>query len=170
MPRGRPKGSKNKKTLQKLKQQSSQSIQSIQNIQSMQKGMDTTIEQNTHFVQKLSDLNEKVNKVNKLNGVNESYLSKHQKSKSCKSESEYLHSLSDKQLEKFKTCRKCGGKIISDPYRVDTNLICGLVSTHRLHPRYVELCKDCAKALSDLVDNWLGENYPTKWENNEGGY
>lgn len=78
--------------------------------------------------------------------------------------------LTTTQYDKLKNCKKCGKKIISDPYRIDTNLIAGLCSQHRLHPQYVELCRDCAKELSDMVDNWLGVDYPSKWEDKNGGY
>lgn len=160
----RPKGSKNKKTLEKELQAQDNKLKknewkpsvspetkdskAIEQKQNDPKQVSTSyIEENTDFVQYPNQTN-----------------------KNPKTELDYLNKLDKKQLDKLKECKKCHGKILADPYRIDTNLIAGLVSTHREHPRYVDLCAKCAKELSDVVDNWLGEDYPTKWEDNSNGY
>lgn len=159
----RPKGSKNKKTLLKLQVQTQTPAKvekakktkevkekfKLNNMQDIHSDMQDKIEQKTHFVQKDDEMN------------------KHAK---VGNEADYKAKLSEKQLEKLKTCKKCGTKIITDSYRIDTNVLTAISSQHREHPRYIELCRDCAKKLSVIVDNWLGKDYPTKWDNNEGGY
>lgn len=159
----RPKGSKNKKTLLKLAQQAKEKQQKVSPPEKKKKfslsdenevppidskETDSITEQNTHFVQSEKS-SEKLH---------------------LRSENEYIAGLSDKQVEKMKKCKKCGEVILGDPHRVDTYQVTGVSPWHREHPRYVELCGNCAKQLSELVDNWLGKDYPTKWENNEGGY
>ena len=163
MTMSRPKGSKNKKTLLKLAQQAKEMQQKasppkkrkkfslsdeneVPQIDS--KETDSITAQNTHFVQS----------------------EKSPEKLHLRSEKEYIAGLSDKQVEKMKKCKKCGEVILGDPHRVDTYQVTGVSPWHREHPRYVELCGNCAKELSELVDNWLGKDYPTKWEDNEGGY
>lgn len=71
--------------------------------------------------------------------------------------------------KKVSVCKRCGEELIVAPCRVDTNMIAGRVSTHREHPRFVTICMKCATELSEVVDKWLG-NYPTKWEDHSDGY
>lgn len=163
----RPKGSKNKKTLEKESQLKNSKLNKSdkstwkpsltaepkdygtikQELNKSKQAFITYIEENTDFVQYPNQMN-----------------------KQPKDEQNYLDKLDKKQLEKLKECKKCKNKIVADPYKIDTNLIAGLVSTHREHPRYINLCRQCAKELSDMIDNWLGEDYPTKWQDNSDGY
>lgn len=165
---GRPKGSKNKKTLEKeqkfhlvdtkttptkvewkpsIPAPTKDSKQAEEDLNNLKQASTPFIEEKTDFVQYPNQTN-----------------------KHADNEQNYLSKLDKKQLDKLKECKKCHGKILADPYRVDTNLIAGLVSTHREHPRYIDLCSKCARELSDLIDNWLGEDYPTKWEDHSNGY
>ena len=71
--------------------------------------------------------------------------------------------------KKVNVCKRCGKELIVTPCRIDTNMIAGRVSTHREHPRFVTICMECATELSEVVDKWLGD-YPTKWEDHSDGY
>ena len=71
---------------------------------------------------------------------------------------------SKREYDKLEVCPKCKKKIKTEPVRINTNYICGVVHYHRVHPEHIYLCRDCAKKLSDVVDKWLGTEYPSKWD------
>lgn len=60
--------------------------------------------------------------------------------------------------EKYPRCQRCGKIIYCQPFRCDTNLLTGRADYHREAPRYIELCSDCTMELSRLVDEWLLNN------------
>lgn len=72
----------------------------------------------------------------------------------------------DKEWDKLPVCPKCKLKSKTELIRIDTNYICGITHYHREHPQYICICRSCAKKLSDVVDKWLGKEYPIKWEIN----
>lgn len=59
-------------------------------------------------------------------------------------------------------CERCGAEILGDPLKLDTNLLTGKADYHRESRRYVRLCNKCSCELSELVDGWL-------WDRQEGG-
>lgn len=59
-------------------------------------------------------------------------------------------------------CERCGAEIPGDPLKLDTNLLTGKADYHRESRRYVRLCNKCSCELSELVDRWL-------WDKEEGG-
>ena len=59
-------------------------------------------------------------------------------------------------------CERCGAEIPGDPLKLDTNLLTGKADYHRESRRYVRLCNKCSCELSELVDRWL-------WDKVEGG-
>ena len=59
-------------------------------------------------------------------------------------------------------CERCGAEILCDPLKLDTNLLTGKADYHRESRRYVRLCNKCSCELSELVDRWL-------WDRQEGG-
>lgn len=66
----------------------------------------------------------------------------------------------DKKIE----CPKCHGISNLDLIMIDTNRITGTSDFHREHPRRVYLCRDCCKELSQVVDEWLGEDIKCKFD------
>ena len=66
----------------------------------------------------------------------------------------------DKKIE----CPKCHGISNLDLIMIDTNRITGISDFHREHPRRVYLCRDCCKELSQVVDEWLGEDIKCKFD------
>ena len=66
----------------------------------------------------------------------------------------------DKKIE----CPKCHGVSNLDLIMIDTNRITGISDFHREHPRRVHLCRDCCKELSQVVDEWLGEDIKCKFD------
>ena len=59
-------------------------------------------------------------------------------------------------------CERCGAEIPGDPLKLDTNLLTGKADYHRESRRYVRLCNKCSSELSELVDRWL-------WDKRKGG-
>lgn len=59
-------------------------------------------------------------------------------------------------------CERCGAEIPCDPLKLDTNLLTGKADYHRESRRYVRLCGKCSCELSELVDRWL-------WDRQKGG-
>lgn len=59
-------------------------------------------------------------------------------------------------------CERCGAEILGDPLKLDTNLLTGKADYHRESRRYVRLCNKCSTELSELVDKWL-------WDRRKGG-
>ena len=59
-------------------------------------------------------------------------------------------------------CERCGAEILCDPLKLDTNLLTGKADYHRESRRYIRLCNKCSCELSELVDRWL-------WDKEEGG-
>lgn len=59
-------------------------------------------------------------------------------------------------------CERCGAEIPGDPLKLDTNLLTGKADYHRESRRYIRLCNKCSSELSGLVDRWL-------WDKEEGG-
>lgn len=57
--------------------------------------------------------------------------------------------------EKRPYCERCHKIVYCEPFRCDTNVLTGRADYHRLTPRYAKLCSECSKELSDLVDEWL---------------
>ena len=160
----RPKGSKNKKTLEKELQAQDNKLKKnewkpsvnpeTKDSKATEQKQDKAKQASTLYIEEKTDFVQYSNQTNK----------------NAESEQNYLKKIDKKQLDKLKDCKKCHGKILADPYRIDTNLIAGLNSAHREHPRYINLCRKCARELSDLIDNWLGEEYPTKWQDHSDGY
>lgn len=54
-------------------------------------------------------------------------------------------------------CERCGQEIKSEPRRIDFNILTGVADYHRATPRYLKMCNDCCKELSQIVDKWLLE-------------
>lgn len=59
-------------------------------------------------------------------------------------------------------CERCGAEIPGDPLKLDTNLLTGKADYHRESRRYIRLCNKCSTELSELVDRWL-------WDSRKGG-
>ena len=59
-------------------------------------------------------------------------------------------------------CERCGAEILGDPLKLDTNLLTGKADYHRESRRYIRLCNKCSSELSELVDRWL-------WDSQKGG-
>lgn len=59
-------------------------------------------------------------------------------------------------------CERCGAEIPCDPLKLDTNLLTGKADYHRESRRYIRLCNKCSCELSELVDRWL-------WDRRKGG-
>lgn len=173
----RPKGSKNKKTLELEKEKAKEMTISINEETSSQTNMENNLggvneEKNT------SPKNIKNLPENYENTLPENILTEDNSTHSSdEGDFEYENELppepsrmrSKSNEKKVSICKRCGKELIVTPCRIDTNMIAGRVSTHREHPRFVTICMECATELSEVVDKWLGD-YPTKWEDHSDGY
>ena len=133
MPRGRPKGAKNKKTLERERLEAS--LKS--NLEAQIPAQESQVEESTPDEQKpeieaLNTIQDLPNEV-----VTESKASKKKTSPSKPK------------------CERCGVEIDSEPYKVDTNVLTGRAAYFRESTRYVKLCGKCSMELSKIVDNFL---------------
>ena len=141
MPRGRPKGSRNKKTLERERLEAS--LKS--NLEAQIPAQESQEESNTP--------DEEKPEIEALNTIQDLPNEVATESKTVK-----------KKVSPSKPkCERCGVEIDSEPYkvdtsqllRVDTNQITGRANYFRESTRYVKLCGKCSMELSKIVDNFL---------------
>ena len=137
MPRGRPKGAKNKKTLERERLEASlkSNLEAQIPVQESQVEESTPDEEKPEFgaLNTIQDLPNEVT-------VESNTESKTTKKKSSPSKPK---------------CERCGVEIDSEPYKVDTNVLTGRADYFRESTRYVKLCGKCSMKLSKIVDNFL---------------
>lgn len=133
---GRPKGSKNKKTLERERLEASlkSNLEAQIPVQESQEESNTPDEQKPEI--------EALNTIQDL--PNE------------ETETEEQPKTSKKKTSPSKPkCERCGVEIDSEPYKVDTNMLTGRADYFRESTRYVKLCGKCSMELSKIVDNFL---------------
>ena len=130
---GRPKGSKNKKTLERERLETSlkSNLKAQIPVQEFQVE-DSTPDEEKSKIETLNTIQDLPNEV-----ITESKTTK-KKSSSSKPK-----------------CERCGVKIDSEPYKVDTNMLTGRADYFRESARYVKLCGKCSMELSKIVDKFL---------------
>lgn len=132
----RPKGSKNKKTLERERLEAS--LKS--NLKAQIPAQESQEESNTPDEQKPE--------IGALNTI--------QDLPNEETETEEQPKASKKKTSPSKPkCERCGVEIDSEPYKVDTNQITGRADYFRESTRYVKLCGKCSMELSKIVDNFL---------------
>lgn len=52
-------------------------------------------------------------------------------------------------------CERCGKLIYSEPKKIDTNILTGTADYYRNATRFVRMCNPCCDELSQMVDKWL---------------
>lgn len=133
---GRPKGSKNKKTLERERLEAS--LKS--NLEAQIPVQESQVEENTP--------DEEKPEIEALNTIQD--LPKEE------IEIEEQPKISKKKTAPSKPkCERCGVEIDSEPYKVDTNMLTGRANYFRESARYVKLCGKCSMELSKIVDNFL---------------
>lgn len=132
----RPKGSKNKKTLERERLEAS--LKS--NLEAQIPAQESREESNTPDEQKPE--------VEALNTI--------QDLPNKETETEEQPKTSKKKTSPSKPkCERCGVEIDSELYKVDTNMLTGRADYFRESTRYVKLCGKCSMKLSRIVDNFL---------------
>lgn len=71
--------------------------------------------------------------------------------------SEEIKKIKKSSNKVYPCCERCGQEIKSEPRRIDFNILTGIADYHRATPRYLKMCNDCCKELSQIVDKWLLE-------------
>ena len=130
---GRPKGSKNKKTLERERLEASlkSNLKAQIPVQEVQVE-DSTPDEEKPEIETLNTIQDLPNEV-----VTESKTTKKKSSPSKPK------------------CERCGVEIDSEPYNVDTNTLTGRADYFRESTRYVKLCGKCSMELSKIVDKFL---------------
>lgn len=71
--------------------------------------------------------------------------------------SEEIKKIKKSSNKTYPCCERCGQEIKSEPRKIDFNILTGVADYHRATPRYLKMCNDCCKELSQIVDKWLLE-------------
>lgn len=133
---GRPKGSKNKKTLERERLE----VSLKSNLEAQIPVQESQVEESTPDEQKPE--------IEALNTI--------QDLPNKGAETEEQPKTSKKKTSPSKPkCERCGVEIDSEPYKVDTNMLTGRADYFRESTRYVKLCGKCSMELSKIVDNFL---------------
>lgn len=161
---GRPKGSKNKKTLER--EEFAKRFAELNAELNLDEGKAEIEDNNIQYLNQpesvfdngLSNLSaeEENQKIEKENSLNK--LSKIEVESETEIETEEAKLKIKNKKEKQKTkicCERCGKKIYCEPRKIDTNVLTGMADYYRQARRRIVLCDNCCKALSELVDNFL---------------
>lgn len=140
---GRPKGSKNKKTLERERLEAS--LKS--NLKTQIPAQESQVE-DLPLREEESTPDEQKPEIEALNTI--------QDLPNEETEVEEQPKTSKKKTSPSKPkCERCGVEIDSEPYKVDTNMLTGRADYFRESARYVKLCGKCSMELSKIVDNFL---------------
>ena len=140
MPRGRPKGAKNKKTLERERLEAS--LKS--NLEAQIPAQESQVE-DLPLREEESTPDEEKPEIEALNTIQDLPNEVVTESKASKK----------KTSPSKPKCERCGVEIDSEPYKVDTNMLTGRADYFRESTRYVKLCGKCSMELSKIVDNFL---------------
>lgn len=174
---GRPKGSKNKKTLER--EEFAKRFAELNAELNQEENLNTNTqylnqpesvfdgELNNLFTEEEEQKIEEENNLNKLDKVEveevEAETEKGEVEKvkeveievtDTKTESPKIKNKKEKQKTKI-CCERCGKEIYCEPRKIDTNVLTGMADYYRQARRRIILCDNCCKALSELVDNFL---------------
>lgn len=171
---GRPKGSKNKKTLEReefakrfaelsaeLNQEENlnNNIQYLNQPESVFDGESDNLptEEEEQKIEEENNLN-KLDKVEVEEDETEAEEGEVEEVEievtDTKIESPKIKNKKEKQKTKI-CCERCGKEIYCEPRKIDTNVLTGMADYYRQARRRIVLCDSCCKALSELVDNFL---------------
>lgn len=149
---GRPKGSKNRATLEREAREREEKEKECKNIdkQSIKLSQESTPESqpSVYLGEDENGSERTLEGIMEVEGKDESKTEGKTKGKLKKSS--------------LPQCERCGAEIPGDPLKLDTNLLTGKADYHRESRRYVRLCNKCSSELSELVDRWL-------WDKRKGG-
>lgn len=181
---GRPKGSKNKKTLER--EEFAKRFAELNAELNLDEGKTEIEDNNIQYLNQpesvlegeLSNLstegeNQKIeeeNNLNKLdNKLDEDVIESETETEvevevkteegeieesKTKTESPKIKNKKEKQKTKI-CCERCGKEIYCEPRKIDTNVLTGMADYYRQARRRIVLCDNCCKALSELVDSFL---------------
>lgn len=152
---GRPKGSKNRATLEREARERDEKKREITECKNIDKqsiklppGADAESDPSVYLGEEENGSERTLEGITEVGGKDESKTEGKTKGNPKKSS--------------LPLCERCGAEILGDPLKLDTNLLTGKADYHRESRRYVRLCNKCSCELSELVDRWL-------WDKRKGG-
>lgn len=169
---GRPKGSKNKKTLEReefAKRFAELSAElNLDESKTEIEIKEKNLNNNTQYLNQLESVfddesddlptEEKEQKIEEENNLNklDKVDTEETEAEENKVETESSKVKNKKEKQKTKICcERCGEEIYCEPRKIDTNVLTGMADYYRQARRRIILCDNCCKELSKLVDNFL---------------
>lgn len=176
---GRPKGSKNKKTLER--EEFAKRFAELNAELNLDEGKTEIEDNNIQYLNQPESVfeeesgslsteeeNQKIEEENNLNKLDEDVIESEtdteveteitdtEKDTETDTEKESPKIKNKKEKQKTKICcERCGKEIYCEPRKIDTNVLTGMADYYRQARRRIVLCDNCCKALSELVDNFL---------------
>lgn len=175
---GRPKGSKNKKTLER--EEFAKRFTELNAKLNQEENLNTNTQYlnqpESVFEEALGNLpteekNQKIKEENNLNKLDkvevekavietetetEIEIEEGEVETEIETEAKFPKIKNKKEKQKTKICcERCGKEIYCEPRKIDTNVLTGMADYYRQARRRIVLCDNCCKVLSELVDNFL---------------
>lgn len=157
----RPKGSKNKPKIvmgfgTKATGKINPHLEETKKIDEVEvKGIEE--EKNKANINSYSDLAQPIQAVQPIQALPVQLLNESVATSSLDNLSEEIKKVKKSSNKTYPYCERCGQEIKSEPRRIDFNILTGVADYHRATPRYLKMCNECCKELSQIVDKWLLE-------------
>lgn len=145
MPRGRPKGSKNKPKNENILPQIEEEVKPVSVVPEV-------VNEPSEF--------KKVNKEDGENGENkEEVVSKSTKQTKQTKDTKETKASKPKSQKDYPTCDLCGAECICDRIKLNLTYLTGKATWHReVKQDLFYLCHDCGREMNKMIDDWLLEH------------
>lgn len=145
MPRGRPKGSKNKPKNENILPQIEENVKPVPVVPEV-------VNEPSEF--------KKVNKEDGENGENkEEVVSKSTKQSKEIKDTKETKASKPKSQKDYPTCDLCGAECMCDRIKLNLTYLTGKATWHReVKQDLFYLCQDCGREMNKMIDDWLLEH------------
>lgn len=145
MPRGRPKGSKNKPKNENILPQIEEEVKPVSVVPEV-------VNEPSEF--------KKVNKEDGENGENkEEVVSKSTKQTKQTKDTKETKASKPKSQKDYPTCDLCGAECMCDRIKLNLTYLTGKATWHReVKQDLFYLCHDCGREMNKMIDDWLLEH------------